>query len=201
MNKEQIKDKIKEFVNYAREEEEGVTDDDIYMFMDDVFPQGDGGRWVFKTDKLTPLQVKACVCQQCPFPGELGTKCDWCDNPKMMEFLRLALSAIDDFYQQHEANALKEQRERIQDKIDKSYLYLRSLCLAPEDDGDLARGYDIAMNEALSELATLKAELGGEGLVLEHGCRHLSSEFECEKRLLIKGKCPSDCIYYDDGSR
>ena len=61
--------------------------------------------------------------------------------------------------QQHEANALKEQRERIQDKIDKSYLYLRSLCLAPEDDGDLARGYDLAMNEALSQLAALKAEL------------------------------------------
>lgn len=77
-----------------------------------LFPQGEA-RWIFKTDKLTPFQVKACVCQQCPFPGEIETKCDWCDNPKMMEFLRLALSAIDDFYQQHEAQALKEQMERV----------------------------------------------------------------------------------------
>lgn len=46
--------------------------------------------------------------------------------------------------------------------IDKSYLYLKSVCLAAEDNGELARGYDIAMNEALSQLATLKAELEGE---------------------------------------
>ena len=78
---------------------------------------------VFKTDKLTPLQVKACVCQQCPFPGELETKCDWCDNPKMVEFLRLALSAIDDFYQQHEANALKEQMEMVMGVIDRQRDY------------------------------------------------------------------------------
>ena len=67
------------------------------------------GEWVFKTDKLTPLQVKACVCQQCPFPGELETKCDWCDNPKMMEFLRVAISAMEDFYTQEnkiDGNAL-----------------------------------------------------------------------------------------------
>ena len=65
--------------------------------------------WVFKTDKLTPLQVMACVCQQCPFPGELETRCSWCDHPKMVEFLRLALSAIDDFYTQEnkiDGNAL-----------------------------------------------------------------------------------------------
>lgn len=78
-----------------------------------LFPQGDVGRWVFKTDKLTPLQVLTCVCQQCPFPGELETRCSWCDYPKMMEFLRLALSAIDDFYQQRETQALKEQMERV----------------------------------------------------------------------------------------
>ena len=82
-------------------------------------PQGEGGHWVFKTDKLTPLQVKACVCQQCPFPGELETKCDWCDNPKMMEFLRLAIPAMEDFFQQHEANALKEQMERVMGVIDR----------------------------------------------------------------------------------
>jgi len=63
--------------------------------------------------------------------------------------------------QQHEANALKEQMERIQDKIDKSYLYLRSLCPAGIDNGELARGYDIAMNEALSELVNLKSQLEG----------------------------------------
>ena len=73
------------------------------------FPIRRRGHWVFKTDKLTPLQVKACVCQQCPFPGELETKCDWCDNPKMMEFLRVAISAMEDFYTQEnkiDGNAL-----------------------------------------------------------------------------------------------
>ena len=99
------------------------------------------------------------------------------------------------------SEALKEQMERVIKKIYKSYSYLRSLCLFTQDDGELARGYDLAMNEALSELVALKSELEGEGLVLEHGCRHLSSEFECEKWLLINGKCPSECIYYDDGSR
>ena len=155
MNKEQIKDKIKEFITYAREE--GVTDDDIYMFMDDVFPQGEEGLaenkyrafinsvWGSKPstfDKLTPKQQ---ICM-------MGKADGFDDGVK-------AQHSLD---QQHEANALKEQRERIQDKIDKSYLYLKSLCLAAEDDGEFARGYDLAMNEALSQLVNLKSQLESE---------------------------------------
>lgn len=52
--------------------------------------------------------------------------------------------------------------ERVIERIDKSYLYLKSVCLAAGDDGELAKGYDLAMNEALSELVALKAELEGE---------------------------------------
>lgn len=58
--------------------------------------------------------------------------------------------------------ALKEQRERVIKKIYKSYSYLRCLCLAAEDGSEKAKGYDLAMNEALSELVNLKAELAGE---------------------------------------
>lgn len=124
-------------------------------------PQGEGGHWIFKTDKLTPLQVMACVCQQCPFPGELETRCSWCDNPKMMEFLGLAIPAMGDFYQQHETLALKEQMEMVIVVIEKSWLYVKSVSLAAEDDKEYARGYDLAMNVALSELVNLKAELEG----------------------------------------
>lgn len=76
-------------------------------------------------------------------------------NPKKLEECAEEVAAL-------ETQALKEQMERVIGVIDKSYLYLKSVCLAAEDNGELARGYDIAMNEALSQLATLKAELEGE---------------------------------------
>jgi hypothetical protein len=60
------------------------------------------------------------------------------------------------------SEALKEQMERVIKKIYKSYSYLRCLCLAAEDGSEKAKGYDLAMNEALSELVALKAELEGE---------------------------------------
>ena len=148
--KEQINDKLKEFITYAREE--GVTDDEIYMLMEDVFPQA---HWVFKTNKLTPLQVKACVCQQCPFPGELETKCDWCDNPKMLEFLWLALPAIDDFYQHHEAQALKEQMERVMGVIDEHREFHKG---ALREGGE----YYVLHKAVISALNNLKTELESE---------------------------------------
>ena len=113
------------------------------------------GEWVFKTNKLTPLQVKACVCQQCPFPGELGTKCDWCDNPKMMEFLRLAIPAMGDFFQQHEANALKEQMERVIEKIDDQRGYAKFSAINFKQN-DTAKACTKAI---LGTLENLKAEL------------------------------------------
>lgn len=139
------------------------------------------GEWVFKTDKLTPLQVKACVCQQCPFPGELGTKCDWCDNPKLMEFLRVAISAMEDFYTQafldtpltdkeHEIVkqewekahaielALKEQMERVIGVIEEKMEELTSQIKSYQCPQQVPTAY-LAQSYALK---ALKAELEGE---------------------------------------
>lgn len=200
MLKEQVKKTLTEMLEYGLKD--GLQNDEMNDYADQIlalFPQGDkDGVWVFKTDKLTPLQVKSTVCHQCPFPGELETKCDWCDNPKLIEFLWLAIPAIDDFYNQSKQAALKEQMERVRDKLPEvarqQISQKHSLWFDDVDSTEIDELVD-AIVEAL------KAELEGEGLVLEHGCRYLNSEFECEKGLLISGKCPSECIYYDDGSR
>ena len=63
--------------------------------------------------------------------------------------------------------------------------------------------FDVDNLEALLPILEklLKAELEGHAQVLELGCRYLDNKDKCEKGLLINGKCPSECIYYDDGSR
>ena len=63
--------------------------------------------------------------------------------------------------------------------------------------------FDVDNLEALLPILEklLKAELEGDGLVLEQGCCYLNDKNKCKKGLLINGKCPSECIYYDDGSR
>ncbi len=155
-----------------------------------LFPQGEGG-----------LLGEDDICSYCEdYPCELweGDGYSTCSKFQDLTELAQAQHALD---QQHEALALKEQMERVIKKIYKSYSYLRCLCLAAEDGSEKAKGYDLAMNEALSELVNLKAELEGHAQVLELGCRYLDNKDKCEKGLLINGKCPSECVYYDDGSR
>ena len=86
------------------------------------------------------------------FNDPIDVPCAYCEAAK----------EIEQQLKQHEAQALKEQMERVIKKIYKSYSYLRCLCLAAEDGSEKAKGYDLAMNEALSELVNLKAELEGE---------------------------------------
>ena len=116
-----------------------------------LFPQGEGE--LFSDEEL---------CSYCEeYPCELweGNGYSTCSKFQDLTELAQAQHALD---QQHEANALKEQMERVIKKIYKSYSYLRCLCLAAEDGSEKAKGYDLAMNEALSELVNLKTELEGE---------------------------------------
>ena len=47
-----------------------------------------------------------------------------------------------------------------------------------------------------SECPSLKEHSG-----IEEGCHYLNTEYECEKGRLVGGRCSSNCVFYDDGSR
>ena len=170
MNKEQVKETAKKIIASLEKDisdrrglrqeweriDEGVKAEIheawasiITKQIEPLFPQGEGGL-------LSDEEICKTAC------GEYAGKCParklnhGCSDFVDIMAVITKQHALD---QQHEANALKEQRERVIEKIDKSYLYLRSVCLFTQDDGELARGYDLAMNEALLQLAALKAEL------------------------------------------
>lgn len=133
-NKEQIKDKLKEFINYAREEEEGVTDDDIYMFMDDVFPPGKGGM-------LSDAEILNAYAEWLLETNYMGG-----EVPEIQKH-RVTARAQHALDQQHEANALKEQMERI----------FRAIEAEQSDYGKENEGYKALERVKLA----LKAELEG----------------------------------------
>jgi hypothetical protein len=74
----------------------------------------------------------------------------------------------------------------------------------PNDKHTDFMDYDIAVKDVKWFLRQF--EIAGyhkgkpNGTTIEEGCCHLNSEFECELNKLTWGKCPKDCVFYDDGS-